>query len=157
MLSAFPAFAEPADNPIPASGGAIIFAEPEPVEPIAPVYRPNDPSGLYTVKEKIADLPHALDAGWKGEKTCEPLDDARDLKTFRCVFPPGVGHERHFHPRHWGYVVAGATMRIKDAKGERVVTLKDGDTWMSDGVDWHEAVNIGETTAVYVIVEPKGQ
>ncbi len=31
-----------------------------------------------------------------------------------------------------------------------------GGTWKSDGVERHEAVNIGETTAVYLIVEPRG-
>jgi quercetin dioxygenase-like cupin family protein len=145
----------PQDNPIPASGGALVAADPMPVEPVAPVDRPNDKSGPIEFKAAAKNLPHALDAGWKGAKTCEPLDETRELKTFRCTFPPSAGHERHFHPRHWGYVVAGGTMRIVDAKGERVVTLKSGDTWWSDGVNWHEALNIGETTAIYVIVEPK--
>ncbi len=147
---------EPADNPIPASGGTLIFAEPETMEPTNPVWRPDENKTRFRFKATEAPLPHALDAGWKGEKTCEPLDDTREIKTFRCVFGPGVGHERHFHPRHWGYVVAGGTMRITDAKGVREVTLKSGDTWWSDGVLWHEAVNIGDTTAIYVIVEPKG-
>ena len=46
-----------------------------------------------------------------------------------------------------------ATLTTAAGTAERV--LASGSTWWSDGVAWHEAVNIGETTAVYVIVEPK--
>ena len=100
-------------------------------------------------------LPTAFDAGWKGQKVCELLFENADLRAARCTFPPGVGHDRHFHPRHWGYVVQGSTMRITDARGTSDRVIKTGSSWWSDGIEWHEAVNIGPTAAVYVIYEPK--
>ncbi len=126
---AAPAFAEGVINPIPASGGALIM--------------PKDP------------LPDPLTAGWKGEKVCEPLFENERMRTARCTFPPGVGHEKHWHPPHWGYIVSGTTMRITDKTGTNDRVLQSGGMWWSDGVDWHEALNIGETTGVYIIVEPK--
>lgn len=100
-------------------------------------------------------LPSAFEAGWKGEKVCEPLFENAEMRAARCTFPPGVGHERHYHPRHWGYIVGDATMRITTAEGTVERQLKAGSNWWSDGIAWHEAVNVGETTGVYVIVEPK--
>jgi quercetin dioxygenase-like cupin family protein len=100
-------------------------------------------------------LPTALDAGWKGQRVCELLFENAAVRTARCTFPPGVGHERHFHPAHWGYILQGATMRITTADGTVDRDLKAGNSWWSDGIAWHEAVNIGTTTGVYLIVEPK--
>lgn len=128
-LSASPALAQTADNPIPASGGALIMPKDAPPDPLA--------------------------AGWEGEKTCVLLEENEKLRALKCVFAPGVGHERHFHAPHFGYVLEGSTMRITDDKGEREITTKAGDTWLSDGVKWHEAMNIGKTKAIYIIVEPK--
>jgi beta-alanine degradation protein BauB len=100
-------------------------------------------------------LPSALDAGWRGRKVCELLFENASVRTARCTFPPGVGHERHFHPAHWGYILQGATMRITTADGTVDRDLKAGSNWWSDGIAWHEAINIGTTTGVYLIVEPK--
>jgi beta-alanine degradation protein BauB len=100
-------------------------------------------------------LPTALDAGWKGQKVCELLFENADVRTARCTFPPGVGHERHFHPAHWGYILESATMRITTTDGTVDRELKAGNSWWSDGIAWHEAVNVGTTTGVYLIVEPK--
>lgn len=100
-------------------------------------------------------LPTAFDAGWHGAKVCEPLFENAQMRSARCTFPPGGGHERHFHPAHWGYIVEGGTMQITDASGTRTRVLAAGSNWWSDGIAWHEAVNIGKTTAVYIIVEPK--
>ncbi len=102
-----------------------------------------------------APLPRAFDAGWQGKPVCELLFENADMRSARCTFPPGIGHERHFHPKHFGYVVQGATMRITDQSGTAERVLETGSSWWSDGVKWHEAVNIGSTTAIYVIVEPK--
>ncbi len=110
---------------------------------------------MILAKAAGAELPHAFDAGWKGEATCETLTDNADVRAGRCAFPPGVGHERHFHNAHWGYVVAGGKMRITDENGVREQEFPNGLSWWSDGVAWHEAVNIGDTTAIYVIIEPK--
>jgi quercetin dioxygenase-like cupin family protein len=100
-------------------------------------------------------LPSPLEAGWRGHKVCELLLENAEVRTLRCTFPPGIGHERHFHKPHWGYVMAGGTMQITSASGTVVRDLKTGASWWSDGVDWHEAVNMGPTTAIYLIVEPK--
>ena len=99
-------------------------------------------------------LPDPLAAGWKGEAVCERLHEDADQRVLRCTFPPGVGHERHYHGPHFGYVITGGRMRIVDEDGERVVDLADDLTWTSEGVDWHEVQNIGDTTSVYLIVEP---
>lgn len=100
-------------------------------------------------------LPSAFDAKWHGKTVCEPLFENVQMRAARCTFPPGGGHERHYHPPHWGYIVDGGTMRITDAKGTTVRELKSGASWWSDGIAWHEAVNIGKTTSIYIIVEPK--
>jgi quercetin dioxygenase-like cupin family protein len=100
-------------------------------------------------------LPTAFDAKWLGETVCEPLFENAAIRAARCTFAPGGGHKRHFHPPHWGYIITGGTMRITDASGTKVRELKSGGSWWSDGIAWHEAVNIGTTTSIYVIVEPK--
>lgn len=100
-------------------------------------------------------LPTAFEAGWKGEKVCEPLFENEQMRAARCTFPPGGGHDRHFHPPHWGYIVEGTTMRITTEAGTVDRVLKSGSNWWSDGIAWHEAVNIGTTTGVYIIIEPK--
>ena len=102
-----------------------------------------------------SQLPSAFEAGWKGQKVCEPLFENERMRAARCTFPPGVGHERHYHPPHWGYIVEGSTMRISNAAGTTERVLKAGTSWWSDGIDWHEPVNVGTTTGVYIIVEPK--
>ena len=101
------------------------------------------------------ELPTAMDAGWQGEEVCERLFETDEFRVGRCTFPPGIGHERHWHPPHWGYIVQGGTMRITDAQATEERAFESGGSWWSDGVEWHEAVNIGETTAVYLIVEPR--
>jgi hypothetical protein len=46
-------------------------------------------------------------------------------------------------------------MRISDASGTREVDLNTGSSFSSAGVAWHEVLNVGESTVVYLIVEPK--
>lgn len=110
---------------------------------------------LVLLMQAAADLPHAINAGWKGEKVCELLFENEDTRVARCTFAPGVGHERHYHPPHYGYILKGGTMRITDADGTREQETPDNASWWSSGVEWHEAVNIGDTTTVYLIFEPK--
>ncbi len=100
------------------------------------------------------ELPHAFDAGWKGQKTCELLFEDETNRVARCTFPPGVGHEKHYHNPHFGYVLAGGTLRIADKEGEREVTTKTGGKWSTETGTVHAAINIGETTTSYLIVEP---
>ena len=102
-----------------------------------------------------ATLSGPIEAGWKGEKVCDVLHEDEEMRALRCAFPPGVGHERHYHPRHWGYIFEGGTMRITDKDGTREIETPSNTTWSSDGVEWHEVLNIGDTTTVYIIVEPK--
>lgn len=100
-------------------------------------------------------LPDPLAAGWNGAAVCERLHENAKQRVLRCTFPPGGGHERHYHVPHFGYAIAGGEMRITDASGVREVELKTGSSFNSDGVPWHEVVNIGGSTVVYLIVEPK--
>lgn len=102
-----------------------------------------------------APLPDPLQAGWKGAAVCEKLHEDPDQRVLRCSFPPGTGHERHFHARHFGYAIAGGRMRITDENGTREVDLETGSHFASEGVDWHEVLNVGDTTVTYLIIEPK--
>jgi quercetin dioxygenase-like cupin family protein len=104
-----------------------------------------DPSGL----------PHALDAGWQGTETCELLFEDDSVIVGRCDFPPGVGHEKHYHNPHFGYVLQGSTLRIIDESGEQVLETTTGDNWSTDQVTVHEALNVGDVTTSYLLVEPK--
>jgi beta-alanine degradation protein BauB len=105
---------------------------------------------------RSADLPDALAAGWKGQATCEKLEEYEQVRILRCTFPPGVGHERHTHARgDFGYVLSGGKMQVTDAKGTQVVEDKVGAHWVSGPIEWHEAVNVGDTTLSYLIVELK--
>ena len=98
-------------------------------------------------------LPGALEAGWAGESVCERLYQTSDRRVLRCTFPPGVGHERHFHPAHFGYALTGGTMKLVSADGERTATIETGSSYSSEGVAWHEVVNVGDTTVTYLIFE----
>ena len=85
-------------------------------------------SGVFLLAATAAadtPLPDALEAGWQGQRVCERLHEDERQRVLRCTFPPGVGHERHFHAAHFG-----------------------------DGIDWHDVLNVGDTTSVYLIVEP---
>lgn len=102
-----------------------------------------------------AALPDPLEAGWKGEKICEVLQENDRFRALKCTFSPGKGHERHYHAPHFGYILEGGKMRVTDRNGTRDIETPAGASWKSDGIEWHEALNIGETTAIYIIVERK--
>jgi quercetin dioxygenase-like cupin family protein len=103
----------------------------------------------------VHPLPDPLEAGWQGNPVCERLHEDETNRVLRCTFAPGVGHERHFHSPHFGYALAGGRMRITDEKGTREVDLPTGSSFNSDGVAWHEILNVGDTTVEYLIVEDK--
>jgi len=103
----------------------------------------------------LPELPHAFEAGWEGQKTCELLFEDDTVRVGRCVFPPGIGHEKHYHNPHFGYVLEGGSLRIIDNTGAREVTTRAGGDWSTTTVTVHEAMNIGDTTTSYMIVEPK--
>jgi len=98
-------------------------------------------------------LPDPLAAGWKGKSVCEQLylDDTN--RVLRCTFPPGVGHEPHYHVAHFGYALSGGKVRITDSRGTREVELETGSSYSSSGVTQHEILNIGTSTVTYLIVE----
>ena len=101
------------------------------------------------------DLPDPLEAGWNGDPVCEVLEEQTDLRVLRCTFPPGVGHERHYHDKHFGYTEKGSLFRITDADGTREIDVATGGHFYNDGIQWHEVLNIGDSTAVFLIIEPK--
>lgn len=103
------------------------------------------------------DLPHAFSAGWEGEDTCEILFEDENNIVGRCIFPPGVGHEKHYHNPHFGYVLEGGILSVTDSSGTRQVTTTSGATWTTATLTVHEAVNTGQTTTSYLILEPKAR
>ena len=100
-------------------------------------------------------LPDPLEAGWEGESVCEILEDNNDLRVLKCTFEPGVGHEKHYHNPHTGYTLEGGTFRITDKEGTREVNVPTGYTFSKDEVTIHNVLNIGKTTAVFLIMEYK--
>jgi mannose-6-phosphate isomerase-like protein (cupin superfamily) len=102
-----------------------------------------------------SSLPDPLEAGWNGSPVCEQLLEDSDQRILRCTFPPGVGHERHYHVPHFGYTVAGGRMQITDSKEVREVDVPTGSSFTSDRIAWHEVMNTGNSTAVFLIVEQK--
>jgi quercetin dioxygenase-like cupin family protein len=102
-----------------------------------------------------SQLPDPLEAGWKGEKVCEVLKENDSIRVLKCTFAPGVGHERHEHAPHFGYTLKGSTFRITDDTGSREVNVPEGYDFYKDEVSIHEVVNIGDSTAVFLIIEPK--
>lgn len=100
-------------------------------------------------------LPDPLDAGWNNQPVCEVLEDNSKLRALKCTFPPGIGHEKHYHEAHFGYAIAGSRFRIKDSNGTREVDVPSGSSFSNDGIAWHEVLNIGDSTAIFLIIEPK--
>jgi len=100
-------------------------------------------------------LPDPLAAGWNNESVCEVLEENDKVRALKCTFPPGVGHERHYHASHFGYTLAGSKFRITDTTGTREVNVPTGTNFYNEGIEWHEVLNIGDSTAVFLIIEPK--
>lgn len=100
-------------------------------------------------------LPDPLEAGWKGQKVCEVIEENDTLRVLKCTFPPQVGHEKHEHPPHYGYTLVGSRFRITDDNGTREVDVPDGYDFYKAELSIHEVQNIGDSTAVFLIIEPK--
>lgn len=101
-------------------------------------------------------LPMALCAGWQGEKACELLSEDDRVRVLRCTFAPGQGHEPHYHPPHFGYILEGeSVMRTTTAAGPVERPLKAGAHFGSDVETRHTALNVGSQTMRYLIVEKK--
>ncbi|MEE9408682.1 MAG: cupin domain-containing protein [Polaribacter sp.] len=110
--------------------------------------------GICSCKSKTT-LPDPFEAGWKGKKVCEVLQDNTELRVLKCTFPPGIGHEKHYHNKHFGYTLAGSRFKIKDTAGTREVNVPTGYSFSNDETTSHEVLNIGDETAVFLIIEPK--
>tara|TARA_R110000787_G_scaffold86285_12_gene184161 strand:- start:42271 stop:42651 length:381 start_codon:yes stop_codon:yes gene_type:complete len=110
---------------------------------------------LFVSCKPNSSLPDPLTAGWKGKKVCELLEENKSQRILKCTFAPGIGHEPHFHLPHFGYTLTGSTFRIKDTKGTREINVKTGSYFNSNGTQWHEVLNIGDSTAIFLIIEPK--
>lgn len=102
-----------------------------------------------------SDLPDPLEAGWKGHKVCKVLEDNKDVRILKCTFPPGVGHEKHRHRPHFGYTLSGSRFKMIDKNGVKEVDVPTGYNFYKDSITEHEALNIGDSTAVFLIIEPK--
>ena len=100
-------------------------------------------------------MPDPLEAGWKGELVCEIVSENPELRVLKCTFPPNVGHERHYHNAHVGYTLSGGKFMIKDTTGTREVDIPTGYSFENDRIEWHEVLNIGNTTAEFLIMEYK--
>jgi quercetin dioxygenase-like cupin family protein len=110
---------------------------------------------LFASCKNTNALPDPLEAGWKGEKVCELLEDQPKMRVLKCTFPPGIGHERHFHAEHYGYTLKGSTFKITDEEGSRTVAVPTGYSFYNELIKWHEVLNVGDSTAVFLIMEPK--
>ena len=106
-----------------------------------------------TPAEDASSLPDPLAAGWNGESVCEALHDDVRMRILRCTFPPGVGHERHYHDPHFGYVIRGGRMQLVEDGETRVVDIPDGVMWQREERFEHEALNVGESESQYLIIE----
>ena len=100
-------------------------------------------------------LPDPLAAGWKGESVCEVVQEDAKIRVLRCTFPPGVGHEEHEHAPHFGYTVKGSTFEVKDKYSTRKVKVLTGSHFYKPVTSVHEIQNIGDSTAVFLIIEQK--
>ena len=108
-----------------------------------------------TACENKTTLKDPLQAGWNNKSVCEVVEDNPKVRVLKCTFPPGVGHERHFHASHFGYTIKGSKFQIKDTTGIREVNVPTGTEFYNEGIAWHEVLNIGDSTAVFLIIEPK--
>lgn len=112
-------------------------------------------STLASRGQSASTLMDPLEAGWKGQKVCEVLEENEKVRALKCTFAPGVGHDRHFHAAHFGYTLEGGKFQITDTTGTREVNVPTGFDFYNDRIEWHQVLNIGETTAVFLIIEPK--
>lgn len=110
---------------------------------------------VKVASDAATSLPDPLAAGWQGKPVCETLHEDAKQRVLRCTFEPNTGHERHYHDPHFGYTLEGGKARLTDENGVREVDLVKGGSIASPGTAWHEMMNIGDTTLVFLIVEPK--
>jgi len=113
-------------------------------------------TAIFFSCKKENSLPDPLQAGWNNNTVCELLEENENIRVLKCTFKPGIGHEKHYHEPHFGYTLAGSKFRMIDAaNGTREVNVTTGSSFYSEGTEWHEVLNIGDSTAFFLIIEPK--
>ncbi len=113
-------------------------------------------SACASASAQVEPLPMALCAGWQDERVCEVMQEDAQVRVLRCTFPPDVGHEMHYHPPHFGYVLEGnSVMRITTAAGVVDRPVRAGTSFSNDAEIQHAALNVGTETTRYLIVEKK--
>ena len=111
---------------------------------------------LLSSCEQQANLPDPYEAGWNREKVCEILNETSKTRVLKCTFPPGIGHEKHYHAPHIGYTLKGSRFKMIDEDGTvNIVDVKSGGSWSKDVLSVHQVQNIGDSTAVFLIIEEK--
>jgi beta-alanine degradation protein BauB len=100
-------------------------------------------------------LPDTIEAGWKGISVCEVLYEDDKIRTGTCTYPPGVGQDRHTHGPYFTYVVSGGTLQVTSERGTSQSTSVTGNSGKSKGVNWHELINVGNTTIKFLFIEQK--
>lgn len=110
---------------------------------------------LINCKDANTNLPDPLEAGWKGASVCQVLEDNDTMRMLKCTFAPGVGHEKHYHNPHTGYTLVGSIFKITDKTGTREVNVPTGYSFNKNEISTHEVINIGDSTAVFLIIETK--
>ncbi len=100
-------------------------------------------------------LPDTIEAGWQGKPVCEVLYEDEQIRTGTCTYPPGIGQERHTHGPYFTYVVSGGTLRVTSPRGTFESTSVTGNSGKSNGVEWHELLNVGDTTIQFFFIETK--
>ena len=110
---------------------------------------------FYGCNNITTKLPDPLEAGWAGKPVCEVFEENKDVRILKCTFPPNVGHELHYHEPHFGYTLAGSKFRISDETGTREVDVPTGYSFSKDELTSHEVLNVGDSTAVFLIIEYK--
>ena len=77
------------------------------------------------------------------------------IRACEVTFAKGAKTVMHTHPDHFAYVVSGGTLRLTAGDGTtQDIEAKTGQMfWLP--AQSHAAVNIGETTAKFIIVELK--
>lgn len=105
--------------------------------------------------EQTPSLPDPLEAGWHGETVCEVIHENKTSRILKCTFPPQIGHEWHYHQPHFGYALAGSTFQITDKQGTRSVQVTTGSHFYNSEITSHEVLNVGDSTAVFLITEFK--
>src|SRR5712691_4535475 len=58
-------------------------------------------------------------------------------------------------PPHYIYVLGAGRARVTDDKGTREIQGTPGIFRANPRIEWHEILNIGDTTLQYLVVEPK--